>query len=248
MEKTSIDIIGAGNVAWHMQRAFAGIADIRMVNSRDLEGLRPDSDLYLIAVSDGAIAAVSRRLPQVEGIVAHTSGATPMQAIDKKHRKRGVFYPLQTFTKDVELDYSEIPFLIEGSDPDVTDRMCETAGLISRNVSLADSSARGKMHVAAAISSNLVNYLWTLTDRYMLKEGLDFNMMLPLIRETLRKAEGMRPELAQTGPAARGDMATIEQHKKLLEEYPETRDIYVRLSDSLMNDRQRSHNPQPNES
>ena len=57
-----IDIIGRGNVGWHLTQAFEGKADVNCVNPRTLEDLRRDADLYLISVTDDAIADVARRL------------------------------------------------------------------------------------------------------------------------------------------------------------------------------------------
>ena len=120
-----VDIIGSGNVATHLLKAFSRKTDVNAVNPRTLEGLRPDADFTIISVSDNAIREVAAVLPPIQGILAHTSGSTPIDAVKRGNGRYGVFYPLQTFTKGVELNYSEIPFFIEGSDKKTTDILRE---------------------------------------------------------------------------------------------------------------------------
>lgn len=229
-----IDVIGSGNVATHLLRALTGLADVRQVIPRSLEGLRPDADIRLICVSDSAIREVAERLPASDAVTAHTSGATPLSAIADIHTRCGVFYPLQTFSKDTELEYSDIPFLIEGSDAATTSLLSEVASLISRDVREADSEMRQKIHVASVFACNFTNHLWTLADEYMEKEGLDFKILLPLIRESYRKIRDHRPGDVQTGPASRKDYPTIDRHLAALGQYHEMKEIYRILSSSII--------------
>ena len=129
-----IDIIGRGNVGWHLTQAFEGKADVNCVNPRTLEDLRRDADLYLISVTDDAIADVARRLAAslpTDAVVAHTSGTTGLDAIRPMFANSGVFYPLQTFTKSVSLDYSEIPVMLEASDETTGKTLSAAASMIS---------------------------------------------------------------------------------------------------------------------
>lgn len=232
-----IDIIGRGNVGTHLANAFEGMADAVSVNPRTLAELRADSDIYIISVSDDAIGGVAKalkaRLPR-EAILAHTSGTTPMSRLKGCARNIGVFYPLQTFSKNVGLNYREIPFFIEGSDKKVEKQLCETARLVSDSVTLADSEKRKDLHVASVFSCNFVNHLWTMADDYLAERGLDFKSLLPLIRETTRKIERLHPADGQTGPAVRHDHKTLESHMHRLEMHPELQEIYSLLSLSIM--------------
>lgn len=240
---TKIDIIGRGNVASHLKKAFASKSDVNIVNPHTLSDLREDSDLYLISVKDDAIPIVAKKLKarvSKDSIVAHTSGTTPLSALNGVCRNTGVFYPLQTFSKDVELKYSEIPIFIEGNSKRVEKLLKDSASLISKRVSMADSGKRRDLHIASVFCCNFTNHLWTLADEYLTKHGLDFKTLLPLIMETTRKASVSGPASSQTGPAVRHDQGILDAHCRRLEEEmePELQDIYSLLSLSIM-----SHHP-----
>lgn len=232
-----IDIIGTGNVGTHLFNALSGQANVNSVPARTLDGLRTDADIYLISVSDDAIRDVASSVVAStgsDGIIAHTSGTTPLSRISDLGVRAGVFYPMQTFSKDVKLDYAEIPFFIEGMDADVTARLKETAELISVHVSEADSEARCNLHIASVLSCNLVNHLWTLAYDFLDSKGLSFESMLPLINETVRKVSRVTPPEAQTGPAIRQDMKIIGNHIDCLKENEDIGTLYKLLSESII--------------
>ncbi len=240
MESMKIEIIGRGNVATHLMNALHSCADVKAVNPRSLEGLRLDADLYLIAVSDNAISEVSGKLGTLltgAAVVAHTSGTTPLSTIGQYHRHAGVFYPLQTFSKGVELDYSEIPFFIEATDPASEQMLFDTARQISHEVHHADSEKRRHLHLGSVVACNFANHLWTLSSEYLEKHDIDFRLLLPLLEETTRKLRDMPPAKAQTGPAARHDTATISRHMEMLAADSKLREIYRIMSESIMNHR-----------
>lgn len=233
-----IDIIGTGNVATHLFKALGGKADVNIVPSRTLVGLRGDSDTYLISVSDTAIAEVAEKVSELiptESVLAHTSGSTPISVLSRFHKNIGVFYPLQTFSKNVPLAYSEIPFFIEGSTPQVTDALKSLALKISEKVYEADSDDRRNLHIASVFACNFVNHLWTLADSYLESKNLSFDALRPLIKETCRKIQDNRPRYVQTGPAARHDKNIINEHLQVLsKENSELSDIYDTLTRSII--------------
>lgn len=229
-----IAVIGRGRVASHMVKAFAGKAEVVEVNPHSLEELPSDADIALICVSDNAIAEVAAALAakRVEGIVAHTSGATPMEALSAFPR-HGVFYPLQTFSKGRELSYAELPIFIEGSDAATTQLLWQMAELITRDVHGADSVFRKRLHLAAVFACNFTNHLYAIADTLLREDGLDINVLKPLIRETVAKLDDGTPMEMQTGPAVRGDTATMAAHLKLLASHPDYQEIYRLLSSSI---------------
>ncbi|MDE6257642.1 MAG: DUF2520 domain-containing protein [Muribaculaceae bacterium] len=230
-----INIIGRGNVATHLVKAFQGKVEIFQVNPHSLENLNPEADITLISVSDSAIAEVVAKLPPLSGIVAHTSGSTPISIFEGKVKDRyGVFYPLQTFSKNKKLEYDKIPFYIEGSDKETAQKLFNAASLISSNVRMADSEQRKRLHIASVLSCNFVNHLWALSDTYLAEGGLDFNDLIPLLSETMNKVKTLRPKEGQTGPAVRGDRNIIESHLSQLENKQDLRNIYAILSDSIL--------------
>lgn len=167
-----LNIIGRGNVASHLIKAFFGKCDVIEVNPRTLEGFDPEADVTLISVSDAAIPSVLDRLPESRGIIAHTSGSTDMSVFKDRKEPHGVFYPLQTFTKDKPLDYARIPFFIEADSEETADALRELARMISESVYDADSEKRRNLHVASVFACNFVNHLWSIADEYLEKNGL----------------------------------------------------------------------------
>lgn len=238
MKNTKIEIVGRGNVASHLFKAISHFADAQIVNPHSLESLRRDADIILIAVTDSAIVEVTRRIDNLcsnpSTIIAHTSGTTPLSAIDGSRHHTGVFYPLQTFSKQVELDYRQIPFFIEGDSEETAEKLSALASCISTRVQIADSTQRKSLHVAAVLVCNFVNHLWALSDQYLQANNLDFDMVRPLIAETFQKMMHHNPKDIQTGPASRRDYVTISSHLESLSSFPKIKEIYSLLSESII--------------
>ncbi len=242
MKRTlKVDIIGRGNVATHLHKAFLQYGDdidVRMVNPHTLENLRPEAEITLISVKDYAIPEVCSKLSQIKGIIAHTSGSTPMQvlqsALPKAEKRCGVFYPLQTFSKDVDLNYREIPIFIEGSDKAAEDALSRLASIIFDSIHHADSESRKVLHIASVLACNFANHLWGMSSEILRDNGIPNELIEPLVKETLRKAmQTANPYTVQTGPAIRGDQKIISSHLSYLEKYPQIKTIYSTLTDSI---------------
>lgn len=247
-----ICLIGAGNVATHLGTALSRVASIVQVYSRHIDNaallaekcacdsftdslaeIAPGADIYLVAVKDDAIETVAEKTPQAPGgIWAHTSGSVPMTVFAGKKRQYGVFYPLQTFSRELSLDVAEVSVFIEGCDAPTAEMLRKLARQISENVAFADSELRKKLHVAAVFACNFVNLMWIESDELLRESGLGIEFLRPLLKETLRKLERMSPEEAQTGPAQRGDNHVISEHLKMLQ--GEKHDLYAALSEIIM--------------
>lgn len=230
---SSICIIGQGNVATHLCVAFAGTDnEVIQVNSRTLEDLPEDCDFYLLCVSDNAIEEVASRLPEsLRGIVAHTSGTTPVETLRPYAKQYGVLYPLMTFSRDAEIDYSRIPFFPEGATAEIAESLKSLCLELSRYVTVMDSRQRMLMHVASVFTCNFTNYMWDIAYGLMKERDVPFRYMLPMIEAALQKLQYMSPRQAQTGPASRGDTKTIEAHRELLREKdPKLADLYSQIS------------------
>ena len=246
-----ICVIGAGNVATHLAQALGRVAHVAQIVSRhevsarrlaekiegcepvwDLKELAPDADLYLISVGDDHVAEVAGETPDYPGIWAHTSGSVPADVFEGKKSRYGVFYPLQTFTRDLDVDVSEVPFFIEGSDTATAEALAALAREISHSVEYADSRRRGLLHVAAVFACNFANLMWHEADEILCRDGLDVKYMMPLLRMTLSKLEKISPREAMTGPARRGDSEVIAGHLEKLSGRP--KEIYELLSDTIL--------------
>ncbi len=247
-----IVIIGSGNVATHLAKGFktAG-CNIVQIYSRsidhasrlgceigvdnvtdNLDDLARDADLYVIAVADAAVAPIAESMPQVSGLVVHTSGSVPLDKLKDASSRSAVLYPLQTFTREAEVQLEEVPFFTEATDQESLDLVDRYARLLSPKVYHADSARRKTLHIAGVLSCNFVNYLWDCTSRVLEADGYDFSVVEPLIRATLDKAVALGPRAAQTGPAMRRDIEVMRSHMALLDD--DTADLYKKITNSIL--------------
>jgi predicted short-subunit dehydrogenase-like oxidoreductase (DUF2520 family) len=247
-----IVIMGSGNVAAVLGRKFkaAGHNIIQLYSRNapaasalayewDTEStnyksmINKNAEVYLIAVSDDAIDDVTNDLRLPGKVVAHTAAAVPKEVLKRVTEHYGVFYPLQTLRKEMTA-VPDMPIFFDGSD-EVAKRKLETlARSIAReNVAEAGDDARLKLHVAAVFVSNFTNHLYKLAEVYCRKEGLDFRQLQPLIEETALRLKTTSPSAAQTGPAIRHDKETIQKHLSLLAAYPQLKNMYLLLTESI---------------
>ena len=232
-----IAIIGNGNVATHLLEALKKHTEVCMVNPRTLEGMPQNPEMILISVSDDAIGEVTSKIEDTRAIIAHTSGSVPMSVLGKSGDKEpsemdriGVLYPLQTFTKEVVLDYSEIPVFIEGSAPEVADALKKVATMFSNDVREANSEDRKKLHLASVFVCNFTNALAGIGEEILKESGMDFSVLQPLLKQTVNKLQNLSPVEAQTGPAVRNDERVIDAHLKMLQGNPLMHQIYSLLT------------------
>lgn len=191
-----------------------------------------NADLYIVAVSDIAIADVLKELQLLDKTVVHTAASVPTDILKGSATGYGVLYPLQSLKKSSG-HLPDIPIIIDAGD-ERTLRLLETlAHSISDKVVRADDQKRLKLHLAAVFCNNFVNHLYALAEQFCRKEGLDFRLLLPLIRETSARLDEMSAADAQTGPALRGDQNTIEKHREILKNHPALKKIYEQFTESI---------------
>ena len=246
----TVTILGSGHVAYHLIQKIIQLElqtevqiELKQVWARNksslpenvigryvsLENLVP-TDLTIIAVTDSAIAEVSKKIPYQDHLVVHTSGSTSYLSIDSKH-KRGVLYPLQTFSKTKPIDFEKIPILIESEQEETILKLQTFAHKISKNVQYLNENQRQYLHVAAVFACNFTNHLYAIASEICDTHSIDFQILYPLIEETTQKIKILTPKEAQTGPAKRNDKPTIEKHISLLESMQ--KDIYKQLTQSI---------------
>ena len=252
-EFRNIAIVGSGNLAEALAVALSRLGGVRLVivarnavrgraiaEKCGAEYARTDAPLHdtelcIIAVSDSATAAVAAALDLPDtAVVTHTSGATPFDVLPLRFAGRGSFYPFQTFTAGREVDFSQIPIFIEGSDPTTTEALEAFAGRLSRSVTRADAEVRRQVHLAGVFACNFANRMFGIGCDIVRAAGLGFDVLRPLIAETAAKAVASQsPAEVQTGPAARGDRNSQERHLELLADSPELSDIYNLISRNI---------------
>jgi len=250
-----IAIIGSGNLAWHLgpelENAGHRIVEVYSPNRRNSKALQrrlynaeinPSLDfsqssasIFLICVSDSAIVEVAQEIAMPENaIIAHTSGSQSISLLGYAASEHpGVFYPLQTFTKSKRITFEEIPIFVETEDQFASTNLTRLAKSLSNKVVPVSSKDRMAIHVAAVFACNFTNYLFEISDRILQQHGFNFQLLQPLIAETINKSLEIGPDQAQTGPAARGDMETLDQHMDFLEggDYQE---LYKMITDLII--------------
>ncbi|WP_066225494.1 Rossmann-like and DUF2520 domain-containing protein [Formosa haliotis] len=244
----SIVLLGAGNVATHLFKVFQNSDKISVtqwynrhinkISSYQNEVQITDSlselkaaDLYIIAVSDDAISTISEALPFQDRFVVHTSGTASLYELDSKHR-RGVFYPLQSFSKDSEMDFTKVPLCLEALLKDDFKTLKGLAKAIGCKAYKVSTEQRRYLHVAAVFANNFTNQMYRISHEICEANQIEFDVLKPLILETAKKIQNLSPYRAQTGPAVRGDKTTVTKHLKLIQN-PQQKAIYQLLTDSI---------------
>lgn len=240
-------LLGAGNVAVHLAKAFFKAKNIDFVQrySRDsksdfyfdnhiaktnsLDNLA-QADIYVIAINDDKIGEFSKQLPIYRGLVVHTSGSMPLSSLQCKANK-GVLYPLQTFSKDQAIDFKSIPLALETEKKEDFTTLETLAKALSKNTYSIDSQQRNKLHIAAVFANNFSNYMFKIAKDICDDNNFSFEILKPIIQETTKKLETMSPFDAQTGPAKRNDTIVIENHLQQLQ--GDQKEIYKLVSDSI---------------
>lgn len=240
-------LLGGGNLAFHLTTCLLDAKNIELVQvynrsitkieylknktliTNNLDELK-EADIYIIAVADDAISKISAQLNVKNKLVVHTSGAANLNEL-KSISYKGVFYPLQTFSKDKKIDFSSIPICIEADSKSNLLLLEKLAKTISKSCYYINSEQRKKLHVAAVFVNNFVNHLYYIGNEICDKNNIPFEILLPIIKETAVKIESLSPFEAQTGPAKRNDLKTIKNHKTILTKHQ--KEIYTLLTKSI---------------
>jgi len=216
-------VVGRNQEALHYFNTFTSTNNFNAIS---------DADVYIIAVSDSAIASISKKLIPKKGLVVHTAGSVPLESLSE-HVNYGIFYPLQTFTKGKKLDFKTIPFCLEASNNSNLSLLKTVANSISNEVYEISSEQRKTLHIAAIFANNFSNYMYYISQTICEEKQIPFNILKPLIKETANKIEHMPPLNAQTGPAKRNDTETINKHINQIEN-TDYKKVYSLLSKQIL--------------
>ncbi|MCL2597781.1 MAG: DUF2520 domain-containing protein [Paludibacter sp.] len=252
-----ITIIGAGNVATHLAESLHNecveivqifsrnlfnaklLAD--KVNAEPIDSLQqfsPKANVCIFAVTDDVITALLQENSAVFGndvLLLHTAGSIPIDVFNNYTSQFGVFYPLQTFSKQRQLNFSEIPVFIEGNTRAAEDKIRHLAQKITPKVYAVNFEQRRQLHLAGVFACNFPNYMYNIANQLVKSKFLTFEMLVPLIVETANKIQTLPPDKAQTGPAIRGDKATIARHIEMLNEHKNWQKLYQLVTEEIMN-------------
>jgi len=192
-----------------------------------------DADIYVIAVSDDAISVVADQLHLNNKLVVHMAGAVSKEVLKNVSASYGVLWPLQSLRKEID-HIPNIPFIVDGNDQATTSRIALFASSLSKTVKVANDTERQKLHLASVVAANFANHFYALAQEFCLQEAIDFKLIIPLMIETAERIKTHAAAEMQTGPAARKDRQTMERHLLLLDNYPEIKNLYQLVSNSIM--------------
>lgn len=248
----SVTFIGAGNLATQLALALhkKGIRIIQIFSRTEeaatqlalkveassctlLKDITSEANIFIFAIKDAVLEDVVSKIPFHKGLWLHTSGSMPMNLFMPYTESYGILYPLQTFSKTKEVNFSQIPFFLEGSDEKAFIATKQLANILSPHIYLLDSEKRKRLHLSAVFASNFTNHLYSIANEIIRETGLPFSVLLPLIQETAAKVQKLPPLEAQTGPAVRYDQNIINKQLEMLKNNPEYQEIYRLLSQSI---------------
>ncbi len=244
-----IVLIGSGNLAYHLIKQILLCEELTLVqvvarHPKTISDFLSDvsviadvsqiaeADLYIIAVSDSVIETISASLPFNNQLVVHTSGSQSIEVLSAKNR-RGVLYPLQTFSKNKTVNFNELPFCIEAENEKDSQLLERITALFTAKFYHINSQQRLALHVSAVFASNFVNHLYQISEKICDDNQVPFELLHPLITETASKIKTLSPLEAQTGPAVRRDISILEKHISFLHKNKTAHSIYKLITDSI---------------
>jgi len=252
----NVSFIGAGNLAWHvapaldntefavkeiysqhLQNASALVEKLYHAQTKaSLDFSISPSRIFIIAVTDDAIPEVAAQIKLPDNsVLIHTSGSQPLSVLGYAPTPNiGVLYPLQTFTKSKRIDFKEVPFFVESENPQTEKLLVKMAKAVSKKVHKVTSDDRKALHVAAVFASNFTNHMLRIAEDLLEAHKLDFDLLKPLIVETINKSLSIGPEKAQTGPARRGDLELLDKHFEFLQQNEKVAEIYKLISQHII--------------
>ena len=247
-----ITILGSGNVGTHLAKAlYAAGYQILQIWSREydhaenlanqvfaepidrLKLLYPTADIYILAVADDALFDLALDLKLRDAIVLHTAGSVSLKVLSPISRKHGVIWSPQTFIRDVAMDYSTLPFCIEGSSPEVTKQIQQLLLPVSQHIYNIDTQQRQWLHIAAVMTNNFGNAINALAQDLLLKHNIPFEILHPIIEMTAEKLKHGNLWQQQTGPARRQDQKTIDRHRSMLVDDDKLMKLYELLTEII---------------
>lgn len=253
-ERKRIVIIGCGNVAWHIAKQLSKKFEVHVYNHRSnpsltnfktelgvftsssLKKIIPEAEAYFLCVNDSSISKVLTSIAYLapSSAILITSGNFDLNEVKTKFRNLSIFYPLQTFSKEDKIKWKETPIIIDGNSASIL-RIKTLSAYFSKEIIQLDHQQRLKLHLAAVLVNNFSNALYVEADKLArsAKKDLNINILIPLIKQGVRKLKTLSPKAAQTGPAKRNDIEVMNKHLALIKNNKDLKQIYVLMSDLI---------------
>lgn len=250
-------IIGSGNVAWHLLNRLQKTAHqvLQLVNLHSQQiapafdqfnvpycfatnQLHLEADIYIVAVKDDAIAHLPLPALPHQPIIMHTSGTADIEILQQFSANYGCLYPLQSFTKGIPVDFNDVPIILEASNENTQELTADFAHSLSAKHYFLSLPQRRILHLSAVIVNNFTNQLLVQAQKKLDQFDISFDLLKPLLQETIHKLSLLRPSEAQTGPASRKDMHTIAMHESLLQDDEILLHIYQTMTSAILTEKQ----------
>ena len=255
-EIKTISFIGSGNVATHLavtlnakgftidtilSQTLQNATELASkVNARGIDQLNQldqTSDLYIISLKDDVIDAYLEGLNLKEKLLVHTSGSYETTKLAKFSSKTGSFYPLQTFNKDISVDFSTIPIIIESENAETIESLFAIAKRLTENTHILTAAQKKALHISAIGINNFTHFILSKSKDYCVFNNLEFSLLEPLLKQTIESfSNEENPLQKQTGPARRGDFTIIENHIEALSRNKEFQALYKDLSQYILSE------------
>jgi predicted short-subunit dehydrogenase-like oxidoreductase (DUF2520 family) len=249
-----VTIVGAGNVGHNFGLAFkqagyliheiysrtqdSAVALSQRLNcnfTTDLSKLDPGADLYIIAVNDDALPSIIENFPFKDKLIVHTSGATALEVFEGKgFSEYGIFYPVQSFSKEDTESLAPIPICVEANKKENEELLMSFARSLSMKVYQLNSEKRKALHVAAVFANNFSNHMYTIAEELLDEADISFDIIRPLIEKTAKKIHNRKPTSIQTGPAVRNDQKIIQKHLEHLKSHPDYKELYEAITANIL--------------
>lgn len=252
--KFKLVIVGSGNVGYHVgQRLHQAGYVINQVFSltpqhgkslaekvdstftNDVTKIVSDADVYIVCVKDDAMENVINALKIENKIVLHTAGSVPKNISKRTDIHQGVLYPLQSFNRNAEVSWENVPVFVDGDNDDVIRAATELGNALTGNVKQANDEQRLRVHIAAVFANNFSNHCLAIGQKLLEESGYDFDVLKPLVEATFKRLRRSNPSDVQTGPSMRGDVKTVDKHLNALVAHPNWKELYRYLSDDIRN-------------
>jgi len=254
MEIKEVILIGSGNVSWHLAKTFhhAGIRVVQVAGRNEnavkeiaqnigaayttnFADVADIDGIYLLLVTDASIAEVAARLYKPGRKLVHCSGGVSKDALLFDTNTTGVFYPVLSFNKAVEIDIASAIICVDSNDASHTEALFKLGKKLTHHVHVLNDEQRLRVNLGAVFVNNFTNHLYTIAEDLLKKNGMQLSMLMPLIESSVKKIKNNSPHETQTGPAKRGEQSVMEKHLTLLADNPEYAAIYKLLSYSITN-------------
>jgi len=240
-----IVVLGNSNVATHLCQVFEKSNQVLLLQNYNRSGQLiqncnvpitsnifeiVDAEIYILAFNDRSLYNLNS-FENLNGLVIHTSGATDITVL-KNFKNYGVFYPLQSFNKNIPIDFSKVPIAIEANSSANEKIIFHLANTITQKIYSINSEQRNALHVAAVFANNFSTFMYTQALEICTDYKIDFSILKPLIFETISKLKTHLPHEIQTGPAIRKDQNTLDKHLNTLDKVQHKK-IYKTLTKAI---------------